>query len=296
METSDRPVIFIVGQTASGKTALAIEIAKKYKAEIICADSRTIYKHMDKGTAKPSIEECSGVPHYGLDLITPDQFYSAAEFKEYAKQKINEIHSRVGIPIVVGGTGLYIDGVLYDYLFSKPNDKKTRESLTALSLDELQSKAKQLGITEEDVNFKNHRHLSNAVARGGVIKQSKNKKDNYLVLGIKVDKEVLDKRIENRAIKIINNGLEKEVKELLNSYGPDAPGLNAPAYKAFIKYSQNKISYSEAEQEFIKQDKRLSKRQKTWFKRNKDIIWINNLTEAVSEVENFLSKFDTIHT
>src|SRR5688500_6881598 len=117
------PLIVIVGPTASGKTALSIEIAKQYNGEIICADSRTVYKGMDIGTAKPTPEERQGIPHWGLDLVQPNEDFSAADFKVYALQKIIEIRARNRTPILVGGTGLYIDAVIFDYEFGSPVDK-----------------------------------------------------------------------------------------------------------------------------------------------------------------------------
>lgn len=294
METTIAPVIFIVGQTGSGKTSLSIELAKKYGGEIICADSRTIYKHMDIGTAKPTAEEQGGVIHYGLDLIEPIEFYSAAQFKKYAEEKIELIKNKQKIPFVVGGTGLYVDGVLYNFSFSDGLNMQIKDRLEKLDLAQLQNMARELGISEEDVSFKNPRHLSNAVARGRVIKEPKIKQGNHLILGIDIDKETIDKRIEDRADRMLSLGLVEEAESLIGKYGVDAPGFLAPAYRSFIKYFEKKISYSDAKEEFIKCDKRLAKRQKTWFKRNKDIIWVKNFTEADTEVKNFISKFDTM--
>lgn len=288
------PEIFIVGQTGVGKTALSIELAKKYDGEIICADSRTIYRHMDIGTAKPTVEEQGGIVHYGLDIIEPIEYYSAAQFKKYAEEKIDLIKNKQKIPFIVGGTGLYVDGLLYDFSFSDGLSVKLKERLEKLDLGQLQDMAREIGISEEDVNFKNPRHLSNAVARGRVIKQPKIKQKNHLILGLDMDKETIDKRIEDRADKMLSLGLVEEIESLADKYGVDAPGFLAPAYKSFIKYLEKKISYSDAKEEFIRCDKRLAKRQKTWFKRNKDIIWIKNFTEADTEVKNFISKFDTI--
>ncbi|MBI5357416.1 tRNA dimethylallyltransferase [Candidatus Saccharibacteria bacterium] len=293
METIDKPTIFIVGQTAAGKTDMSIKLAKKYGGEIICADSRTVYKNMDIGTAKPTSRERSAVIHYGLDLVEPNETYSAAKFKDYAREKIELIKSKGKIPFIVGGTGLYIDGLLYDFSFSS-FDEALRKRLEKTDIDELQKLAKEAGISPKDVSFKNPRHLSGAIARGGVINQPKIKKTTHLILGLDVKKEILDKRIEDRVEKMLSGGLMDEAQELISKYGSEAPGLNAPAYKAFIKYLQNKISYSDAKEEFIKADRQLAKRQKTWFKRNKDIIWVKSFTEADTEVKNFISKFDTM--
>jgi tRNA dimethylallyltransferase len=127
--------VVVVGPTASGKTATALRIARELNGEIICADSRTVYKYMDIGTAKPTKEERAEIPHWGLDLVEPGQKFSAADFQRYALRKISEIRERGHLPILVGGTGLYIDGVIFDYQFGKPQPK-VRRQLEALSLDE----------------------------------------------------------------------------------------------------------------------------------------------------------------
>lgn len=129
METSgirpESPLIIIVGPTASGKTAVAIELAKKLGGEIICGDSRTIYKEMDIGTAKPSVKERDGIPHWGLDLVFPNERFTAIDFKLYTDQKIKEIKGRGNVPILVGGTGLYIDSVIFGFDFTARRDEGT---------------------------------------------------------------------------------------------------------------------------------------------------------------------------
>ena len=133
------PLVVIVGPTASGKTSLAIDLAKRYGGEIICADSRTIYKEMDIGTAKPTAAQRAEVTHWGLDLVEPGESFSAYDFKIYANQKIQEIRKRGNIPFMVGGTGLYIDAVLFDYEFGQPADPELRQTLQLMSVSELQN-------------------------------------------------------------------------------------------------------------------------------------------------------------
>lgn len=167
------PIITIVGQTATGKSKAAIELAERFDGEIICADSRTIYKCMDIGTAKPSAEDRTRVPHHGLDLIDPNQNFSAYDFQQYAKVKIAEIKARGHVPFVVGGTGLYVDGLLYEYSFGPVVDKKKRAELANKSLQDLQQLAEKIGLTESDVSFNNRRHLSRAIERGKITLQKK---------------------------------------------------------------------------------------------------------------------------
>ena len=131
------PLVVIAGPTASGKTALAIELAEKFGGEIICADSRTIYKYMDIGTAKPSAEDRARVPHHGIDLVEPGEDFSAADFKFYALGMIADIRARGKVPFLVGGTGLYIDAVVYDYQFGPKADPVQREILESMTLEQL---------------------------------------------------------------------------------------------------------------------------------------------------------------
>lgn len=293
MDTA-RPLIIIAGPTASGKTDLAIELAKKYDGEIICADSRTVYKEMDIATAKPTSEQRGSVAHHGLDLIAPNQKFSAAEFKKYAQQKVKEIQGRSKIPFIVGGSGLYIDGVAYDYQFAAKPDVALRKVLSDMSLPEIQSKAVSLGIKEDAVNFKNPRHLARAIERGGEAPSKGNFRGNTLYLGLKIDKEILQHRLESRVDNMIKLGLLHEVKILINKYGPDAPGLLAPGYKAFTAYINGEYDIDGAKRQFVRFDKALAKRQMTWFSRSKDIVWIENKRQAEQTIKDFLAKFDTI--
>lgn len=291
-----KPIAVIAGPTASGKTDLAIQLAKKYGGEIICADSRTVYKEMDIGTAKPSPEEQKTVPHHGLDLISVDTTYSAAEFQKYAHQKIKEIKSRGKIAFVVGGSGLYIDGLVYDYQFPPKPDTRERKRLTEMNLSQLQQAARKVGIDDEHPSFKNPRHLARAIERGehGEIRRSK--PDNVLYLGLQVSREALKNRLRERVNNMLEQGMEKEVKKLVDKYGVDPPGFLAPGYKAMIDYIAGNISLEEAKEQFISADTGLAKRQLTWLRRNKDIIWVETNRQAEQVFKDFLAKFDTIKT
>ena len=140
------PLVVIVGPTASGKTALAVRLASRYNGEIICADSRTVYKGMDIGTAKPTPEERALVPHWGLDLVEPGEGFSAADFKAYATATIAQIRARGAVPFLVGGTGLYVDGVVFDYQFGAAPDAAERASYMALTATQLQQLCRERGL------------------------------------------------------------------------------------------------------------------------------------------------------
>lgn len=281
------PIIVIVGQTASGKSALAIKIAQQFGGEIICADSRTVYTGMNIGTAKPSAEDQALVPHHGLNLISPNEYFSAAAFKDYAQQKGVEISERGKIPIIVGGTGLYIDGFVYDFNFAGQADRSKRAELEAMNLEDLQAKARAIGIEETDINFKNHRHLSRAVERGNVPAERHAKPSNVLILGLQLDRDTLLERINHRVDTMFKSGFVDEVQNLISLYGSSAPGLLAPGYKAAWLYLDGEVSLDDAKELFRRSDRQLAKRQQTWFKRNADINWVQSEKEAIDFVTNF---------
>jgi len=288
------PIVAIVGQTASGKSELAMKLALSHRGEIICADSRTIYKGMDIGTAKPSLDDQKLVPHHGLNLLEPDKSFSAAEFKQYATRVIHDVQSRGKVPFVAGGTGLYVNGLLYNFEFGGQVDPRVRQKIENTSLHQLQQEARELGIKEADVSYKNKRHLGRAVERGGIFYGQHPLPGNVLLIGIEVDKPTLEKRIELRVEQMLAGGFEEEVQKLLTKYAVSAPGLQAPGYKAFSEYINGKISLEEARNNFIQNDKKLAKRQRTWFKRNPDIVWVQSFEQTEKIVASFLRKFDTI--
>ncbi len=282
------PVVAIVGQTASGKSDLAMRLAGQFDGEIICADSRTIYKGMDIGTAKPSEKDQQLVPHHGLDLITPNEYFSAAAFKDLATSKVNDIQKRGRLPIIVGGTGLYIDGFIYNYNFQAPVSSLTRSELEALSLHELHERARALGIDEGQTDYKNYRHLSRAVERGNINPERHPLPENVLIIGLKIEAEQLKERIARRVDTMFDMGFVKESQNLISIYGADAPGLLTPGYKAALRYISGEITLETAKEEFRRNDKHLAKRQMTWFKRNLDIIWVQSDVQAIQVVKTFL--------
>ena len=282
-------LVVIVGPTASGKTALALEIAKRFNGEIICADSRTIYKYMDIGTAKPSKKEQSDIRHFGLDIISPDTAYSAAQFKEMALTAIDDITNRGKLPIMVGGTGLYIDGVLFDYQFIPLTDTSERTRLNKLNVEQLQTE-----IMEKELpmpaNSQNPRHLSRVIETSGAIPKKGKLRPNTCVIGIQTNLQILKDRITKRVEEMIKQGFIKEVTDLSKRYGWDAPGLQAPGYKAFKDYIEGKMTLDEAKAQFVRNDYLLSRRQRTWFKRNKSIHWVDDKAEAVDIITTYLNK------
>jgi tRNA dimethylallyltransferase len=273
------PLLIIVGETASGKSALGLEVAEHLNGEIICADARTIYEGMDIGTAKATMPERNAISHYLIDTVKPNELFSAAQFKEQAETVLEDIASRGKLPIMVGGTGLYVDAVAYNFSFRPVADVAERERLNKLSIEELQAE-----ITEKNlpmpVNSQNKRHLTRTIETDGMPAKRGPLRDNTLMVGLRLPREVLEERIRLRVDTMIAIGFIEEVRQLAEEYGWDAPGLQAPGYRAYRRYFENKVSLDEAKAEFVKSHLQLAKRQRTWFKRNPDINWFDNRDDA----------------
>lgn len=277
MESSNynkTPLIVIVGPTASGKTSLAINLAEIYGGEIICADSRTVYKDMDIGTAKPSYEDCQRVPHWGIDLVYPYEYFSAAEFKQYSLKKIEDIRSRNKIPFLVGGTGLYIDAIVFDYKFGNKSDVKKRTLLEKLTIEELWEYCSKNNIELPD-NYNNKRYVIRCIEQGGINNSRKVEiNNNIIVVGISTDRDNLQKRIKDRIEQFFDNNVVEEARILGKIYGWDNRAMSGNIYPILHKYIDNEISIEEAKVEIFYRDWHLAKRQMTWFRRNKNIEWL----------------------
>lgn len=305
MEKRQKPkVIAIVGQTASGKSTLAIELAKIFSGEIIAVDSRTIYQGMDIATAKPQgiwqkdgslVEE--GVIHWGLNLVSPDKEYSAALFAEYAREKIQEIICRKHIPFLVGGTGLWFDALLSGLQIPNvPPDIKRRAELTLKTTGELAEYYKQLDPKGwESIDRKNKHRLLRAVEVCETLQipfsQVRKKQDEpyqVLWLGISLPKEELFKRIDMRIDFMIQHGLIDEVKKIKETYGSKVPGMSGIGYRSFWAYLEGKKTLEQAKEELKNATRQYAKRQMTWFKRKTDIHWIQDRDSAENLINDFL--------
>lgn len=279
------PLIVIVGPTASGKTSLAIQLAKKYRGEIICADSRTVYRGMNIGTAKPSLEEQQEVSHWGLDLVDPGDSFSVSQFKGYTRQKIKEIRSRGNIPFLVGGTGLYIDSVIFDFQFGAKYSKEKRANLQEMTISELQQYCVNHDVALPE-NSKNKRYLIRAIERAGKKPSGLEVPlSNTIVVGITTDKQLLKQRITDRAKKMFKDGVVEETIELANSAGWCNEAMTGNVYPIIKKLIEKEIDEDQAVREFIVSDVSLVKRQLTWFRRNSFIEWGD-----VHSCEQYLSR------
>lgn len=281
------PLIVILGPTASGKTAYAIRLARLIGGEVICADSRTVYRGMDIGTAKPTEPERAGVLHWGLDLIEPDQRYSLYDFQRYAMAKIAEIRQRQHVPLLVGGSGLYINSVIYDYrLAGGDYDPTTRAKLEKLSPDELRRLIVERGAKlPRDPD--NKRRLIRSLERGGVSNNCGHLSSRTIVIGITMDKEKLSQRISGRAEQMLKRGLIDEAERLIARYGTVEP-LRRNAYGVVAKYLAGQIHEAELIEQISTKDRQLVKKQLTWWRNPRwagDIMW-RTLPELTDRLNN----------
>jgi tRNA dimethylallyltransferase len=269
------PLVVIVGPTASGKTSLALELADQFGGEIICADSRTVYKGMDIGTAKPTVEEQARIPHWGIDLVKPGERFTAADFKRYATQKIKEIRMRGHTPFLVGGTGLYVDAILFDYQFGTRADEALRRELNKLTTEQLHEYCEKNNI-ELPENSSNKRYVIRVIERSSTfVKRSTKPIPSSIIVGIATEREVLRQRIGARSEHLFENGVVEEATNLGEIYGWNNEAMTGNIYPLVHSYLENEISYKEMKEKFTTLDWRLAKRQLTWLKRNPHIFWLS---------------------
>ena len=284
-------LVAIVGPTASGKSELGMQIARQFRGEIICADSRTIYKGMNIGTAKPSKADQSEISHHLLDLIEPGQNYSAAEFKAAALQAISEIDSRGHLPIIVGGSGLYAYAVLYDYQFPAGPPNQLRDQLQQLPGDQLVEKLKAVDPEAvEMIDLKNPRRVIRAIETAGLPKTHSQLMPAALLVGLRPNIETLRQRITQRVDAMVEAGFIDEVKVVIKRHGWENEATTSIGYRAFRDYIEGSLSLNDAKDAFARGDLALAKRQLTWFKRNPDINWFEDVPTAERFIVSQLQK------
>ena len=300
-------IISVVGPTASGKTALSIEIAKKYNGEIISADSMQIYRGMDIATAKPTKEEMQGMVHHLIDNVNPEDEYSVAQYVKDARDAILDIDSRGKTPILVGGTGLYVNSLLDNVQFSEsPVDEELRQKLNSLSTEELlpilydvdSESYEKLSIE------KNHKRIVRALEiyyqtgkpKSVVDKEAKSVPSPYdaIKIGLNAnDRQFLYDRINTRVDLMIDMGLLDEAKKFL-SKNLSSTASKAIGYKEFIPYFNGESSLEECKNLLKMETRRYAKRQITWFKRDKEIHWFSidlmNKDELINKVFEVIDK------
>lgn len=268
------PLIVITGPTASGKSALALELAERYSGEIICADSRTVYIGMDIGTAKPSTEDQLRVRHHLLDVVSPDERFTAADFQAQARVAIADIRSRGKVPFVVGGTGLYIDGLILNYKFGQEADAELRQKREKMSSDELVMELKKQRI-EVPHNHDNKRHLIRALEQGTINRNRLERPHNGVyVVAIATEKAELHERISRRIEDIFAYGVVNETKELMLKHGPELESMSGNIYPIIGQVIDGILTIEQAKEVSVIKDRQLAKRQITWLKRHDFVKWM----------------------
>jgi tRNA dimethylallyltransferase len=269
------PLIVITGPTASGKSALALELAERYDGEVICADSRTVYRGMDIGTAKPTAEDQSRVPHHLLDVVDPGQQFTLHDFQQQAREAINDIRARGKVPFLVGGTGLYVDSVVLDFELGPAGDEKARQELEALDTNELQKMLREQQISLPS-NDRNRRHLIRALEQKGINDRGKTKPDETTyVVAIATDMEMLQERIAARAREMFTTGVIDEARRLGAKYGWESEAMTGNIYPILREVIEGRMTEEEAIEKFIIRDRQLVKRQITWLKRHEYVQWMS---------------------
>lgn len=301
-----KKVIAIAGPTASGKTALAVELAKKINGEVISCDSMQIYKDMSIGTAKPTVEEMEVVPHYLIDFVSPDERYSVADFKRDAEEKIEYVLSKGKVPILCGGTGLYIDTLVLgiDYpeieLDQEYRDELMKKAESEEGLKELYEEAKSIdpeAIEKISENDKKRitRVLELYKATGKTktelekISRSNGVKYDYRVFAIDMDREKLYDRINRRVDIMIEQGLIDEVRKIIDKYDKFPTAMQGLGYKEVVEYFDGKLTKQEMIDKIKQETRRYAKRQLTWFRKNKNIVWIDGLDDRNKNIDLIIS-------
>ncbi len=281
-----KPLIAVLGPTASGKTALSVEIAKRYNGEVISADSRQIYKYMDIGTAKITPHEMQGVKHHLLDVADPAEEFTLSDFKRHALKAINEIHQRKKIPVMCGGTGLYFSSIIQNYEIPRiPPQFDIRQKL-AQYYEEHGAEALHALLKERDpvaaakIHPNNVRYVIRALEinmAGGTQKNDEKGRPMFSVFKVGIDwpRDILYERINRRVDEQLSAGLLNEVKGLLmRGYNEKLPSMSSLGYPELIGYIKGEATLEQAADLIRKNTRNYCKRQLTWFRREKDVAWI----------------------
>lgn len=302
-----KKLIVLIGPTSVGKTELSIRLAKEFNGEIISGDSMQIYKGMDIGTAKIKDEEMDGISHHLIDIKEPDEPFSVAEFQDIVRKTIDEIHERNRVPMIVGGTGLYIQSVIYDYQFSEaPSNESIRQKYEKLALTKGNLYVYQM-LKEIDPESASNIHPNNVrrVIRALEIfdctgktateyhkQQVPNLLYDVAIIGLTMEREQLYNRINRRVDMMIDQGLIEEVKNLYDHHIRNVQSIQAIGYKELYEYFDGKVSLEEAIETLKQNSRRYAKRQLTWFRNKLNVTWFDMTNEMDRHKKNIeISKF-----
>lgn len=288
LEQENNKLLVIIGPTAVGKTKLSIEMAKRFNGEIISGDSMQVYKGMDIGTAKITPNEMEGIPHFLLDIKEPNQSFSAADFQEQANQAIADIQKRGKLPIIVGGTGLYIQSVIYDYQFSEaPSNLEYRKRLESIvetdGIEPLIEKLRSIDLeSAERIHPNNIRRIIRALEiyyctgitmSNQLEKQTSELKYDTALIGLTMNREALYRRINHRVDVMMEQGLMEEVKSFHEQGLRDCQSIQAIGYKELYDYFDDRLTIDESVEALKQNSRRYAKRQLTWFRNKMDVKW-----------------------
>ncbi|MED0978679.1 tRNA (adenosine(37)-N6)-dimethylallyltransferase MiaA [Bacillus paramycoides] len=303
-EVQREKVAVIIGPTAVGKTKLSVDLAKALNGEIISGDSMQIYRTMDIGTAKVTTDEMDGIPHYMIDIKNPEDSFSVAEFQERVRKYIREITERGKLPIIVGGTGLYIQSVLFDYQFTdEAGDAIYREQMEKLALERgveyVHKKLQEVDPeSAERIHANNVRRVIRALeifhTTGEKMSNQLEKQENELLydvslIGLTMDREMLYDRINLRVDLMVEQGLLEEVKGLHERGVRECQSIQAIGYKEIYDYFENRVSLEEAVSQLKTNSRRYAKRQLTWFRNKMDVAWFDVTDgEKTSEILRYI--------
>ncbi len=312
MIQKEKKVIIIVGPTASGKTHISLRLARQVKGEIVSADSRQIYKYMNIGTAKPSPEELQTVPHHCIDIKEPDEFFNAGRYGKLSRFIVSDILKRNKLPIVVGGSGLYIralvDGIFEGEYRNTSIREKLKKELTQKGAHELYARLCQIDpLSAEKIHPHDTKRLIRALEvyeLSGVpiskIQERFTKKGDFtpLFFGLYWPRKILYQRLEERVDAMMEVGFMAEVENLLSrGYSPELNSLDSLGYREIISFLKGKLAYSKMVEEIKKNTRRFAKRQLTWFRKESRIQWIDlstyvDVQEVVDEIVKFSFRKD----
>lgn len=305
-------LIILAGPTASGKTSVSIDLAKRLGGEIISADSMQVYKYMDVGTAKISVEEMQGVKHHLIDVLNPKEDFNIVKFQNMVKCSIEEIVKNGHIPILVGGTGFYIQSVIYDIDFNNEDDnssvrKKLEEEYDAFGADFMHEKLKKIDIVSAQTIHKNNKKRiiraieyflinNEPISSHNEVQREKKSPYDYRFFVLNPPRDILYERINKRVDIMVENGLVDEVKKLremgLSTANISMQGIG---YKEIIEYLDGEVSLETAIENIKQNTRHMAKRQVTWFKREKDVIYVDPFSFESNDkiVDYMIEKINT---
>lgn len=285
--------LILFGPTAVGKTSYSIDLAHKLNAEIISADSMQVYRYMDIGTAKPTISQRQEIPHHLIDIVNPDESWTVADFLARAQSCILDIKNRNKVPLIVGGTGLYLNSLINGYDFPvAPKNDEIRSKLSKLTEDELYLKLSNIDSDSSNkINKNDKKRMMRAlevfeltgIPMSKLQKKNESDKKSFELICLNMDRDKLYKRINERVDNMLKLGLIDEVKSLLEKgYSDNLTSMQALGYKETIGYLQNKSSYDEMVELIKKKTRNFARRQMTWFRRFENVKWVDMENEGMS--------------